>query len=79
MTKILVNLVTVTLLVIGFTNLSNGKPFDFEDTVVVDANDEDNVIDVDNVIGDYKEGIDVSHLGPHAYGFPSNESGKTYF
>ncbi|XP_026333154.1 zinc metalloproteinase nas-4 [Hyposmocoma kahamanoa] len=66
--KMFVNLLTASLLIIGFTNLSNGKPVDDEDTVVIEPA-------FDNVIDGEDGAIDISHLGPHAYGLPSNESG----
>lgn len=72
MPKIFVNSLTVLLLIIAFTNISNGKPVDDDDTVVIDA-----AYDDDNVIDD-QGGIDISHLGPLAYGLPSNKSGEFF-
>lgn len=69
--KMFVNLLTALLLIIGFTNLSNGKPVDDEDTVVIEPA-------FDNVIDGEDGAIDISHLGPHAYGLPSNESGEFF-
>lgn len=75
MLKICVNSVTIVLLIIGFTSLSNGKPFDDEDTVAIEpANNNE-----DNVVRDADEGgIDLSHLGSEAYGYPSNASGEFF-
>lgn len=73
MLKIFVNSVTVVLLITGFTSLSNGKPFDDDDTVVIDAADYDG-----NVVGTEDSGIDISYLGSVAYGRPSNETGEFF-
>lgn len=60
--------------IILYISYCHGLPAYDVDTVEILAND----IDENNIDGiDGNDKIDLSSLGPEAYGFPKNESGKS--